>query len=66
MFGSTLTNALQTVDRFKIRSPGSISGVHRELLAVNRLAGEARVAPEIETAAKHGIALSHFPVGMRL
>ena len=32
LFGSTLTNPLQTVDRFKIRSPGSISGVHRELL----------------------------------
>ena len=32
LFGSTLTNVLQTVDRLKIRSSGSISGVHRELL----------------------------------
>ena len=34
LFDSTLANALQTVDRFKIRSPGSISGVPPELLAV--------------------------------
>ena len=32
LFDSTLTNALQTVERFKIRSTGSISDIRRELL----------------------------------